>query len=341
MISFASDYVAGAHPTVLAKLIETNREPMGGYGDDPYSVSAKEKIKQSFSCPDADVVLLTGGTQTNQVAISTYLQSYEGVIAARTGHISIHEAGAIEYTGHKVLEFDGENGKLPFSAVESYLRAFYADPTREHQVRPGLIYLSFPTEYGTLYSKAELKAFHELCAKYEMKLFLDGARLAYGLSSPQNDVLPDELQSLCDFFTVGGTKIGALCGEAIVYPHHSIPPHMLSQVKQRGALLAKGRLVGVQFDALFTDGLYFEIGRHGIEMAERIKQLFLDRGYKLFMDSPTNQQFIILENKKMEELSKEVDFVWWDFYDETHTVVRFASGWSTDEEAIALLERIL
>lgn len=341
MISFTSDYIAGAHPLIMQRLVETNLENLSGYGTDKYSTVAKEKIKEAFDCPQGEVFFLVGGTQTNQVIISTMLDSYEGVIAAKTGHISLHEGGAIEYSGHKVLELEGKDGKLSAEEIKKYLEDFYADENHEHMVCPGMVYISFPTEYGTLYSKKELSDISDVCRNYKIPLFIDGARLGYGIKSKENDLNPEDIAKLSDVFYIGGTKVGALCGEAVVFPHQNTPKHFITQIKQRGALLAKGRLLGIQFDTLFTNDLYFEISEHAIKMAEKLKELFRKKGYRFFLESPTNQQFIILENQKMKELSKYVEFSFWEKYDEDHTVVRFATSWSTTESSIEELEQYL
>ncbi|MCQ2501146.1 MAG: beta-eliminating lyase-related protein [Lachnospiraceae bacterium] len=341
MISFESDYICGAHPKVLEKLVETNMVPVSGYGSDPYCASAAEKIKAACGCPEAEVRFITGGTQTNQLIISTMLANYEGVVAAKTGHVSTHEGGAIEYTGHKVLELPEKDGKLQAETLNKYLKTYWSDGNHEHMVAPGMVYISFPTEYGTLYSKKELTDLYGICREYDIPLFIDGARLGYGLASSSCDVTIQELAKLCDVFYIGGTKVGALCGEAVVFTHNNVPKGFLTQTKQHGALLAKGRLIGVQFDALFTDDLYFEIGKYAIRLAEELKALFIEKGYKLMLDSPTNQQFPILENSKMEELKKEVAFSFWEAYDENHTVVRFATSWSTQEEEIQKLAQLL
>lgn len=309
MISFASDYIAGAHPVIMQRLLETNMENLSGYGTDQYCAQAKEKIKQAFQCPDGEVFFLVGGTQTNQVIISTMLAPYEGVIAAKD--------------------------------IKKCIEDFYVDDNHEHMVYPGMVYISFPTEYGTLYSKQELTEISAICRGYKIPLFIDGARLGYGIESKENELTPEEITKLCDVFYIGGTKVGALCGEAVVFPHHNTPKHFVTQIKQRGALLAKGRLLGIQFDTLFTDNLYFEISKHAIEMAERLKEVFHKKGYTFFLESPTNQQFIILENEKMEELSKNVEFGFWEKYDDNHTVVRFATSWSTEESSIDQLEEYL
>ena len=341
MISFESDYIAGAHPEVLRKLAETNRESLPGYGTDPYCESAKRKIRDLIGIPDAEIFFLAGGTQTNAVVISTVLADYEGVIAAKTGHVSTHEAGAIEYTGHEVLELPQTDGKIVPEVLERYLADYYADDNHEHMTFPGMVYLSHPTEYGTLYSKAELTAVAGICRKYHLSLYLDGARLGYALTSRETDLTIRDIAALCDVFYIGGTKVGALCGEAVVFTKGNMPKHFLTSVKKRGALLAKGRLLGVQFDVLFTDDLYFRIGRHAIDMAEKLKEIIRAHGIPFHIQSPTNQQFVVLENGMMERLAKKVAFSFWEKQDGTHTVVRFATGWSTTEEDLAALDAAL
>ena len=341
MISFTSDYIAGAHPEVLKRLAESNSEPLSGYGTDPYCERAREKIQEAVGIPDAEVFFLTGGTQANAVVISTMLADYEGVIAAKTGHVSTHEAGAIEYTGHEVLELQQTNGKLLPETLSEYLSAFFADENREHMTFPGMVYLSHPTEYGTLYSKAELESIWEICRKYGLRLYLDGARLAYGLMSRQTDLTLSDIASLCDVFYIGGTKVGALCGEAVVFTGGNMPKHFLTSAKRRGALLAKGRLLGIQFDALFTDHLYFRIGSHAIDMAEKMKEIFRSHHVPFLLESPTNQQFVILENSRMKKLGERVAFEFWEKKDDTHTVVRFATGWSTTESDLLALDQAL
>lgn len=341
MLSFECDYIKGAHPKILENLIATNMETMSGYGNDPYTASAKEKIRAACQNDEVDVRFLVGGTQTNKIVIDSMLAKYEGVIAATTGHINVHESGAIEASGHKVLALPAREGKLDAAEVEKYLENFWADGTCEHMVLPGMVYISHPTEYGTLYSHAELKALKSVCEKYEITLFIDGARLGYGLMSKRTDVSLCDLTHLCDVFYIGGTKVGALCGEAVVFTHNNAPKHFFSTVKQNGALLAKGRLLGVQFDTLFTDGLYFEISKNAIDMAEKLRQMFISRGYSLFIDSPTNQQFIIIEDEKLEELKKQVRYDYWERYDETRSVVRFATSWATTDEDLERLAEII
>lgn len=341
MISFESDYIAGAHPKVLERLAETNMELLAGYGEDKYCQMAEEKIKKACNRPDAKVHFLVGGTQTNQVVISSMLADYEGVIAATSGHISVHEGGAIEFTGHKVLALEGNNGKLNPSDIDKYITTFHADGNHEHMVFPGMVYISHPTEYGTLYSKNELTAISNVCRKHNIPLFLDGARLGYGLASRQTDVSLPDIAELCDVFYIGGTKVGALCGEAVVFTHNNAPKHFITKMKQRGALLAKGRLLGIQFDTLFTNDLYMEISRHAIKMAEKLKSLLKEKGYRFYMESPTNQQFIILHNEQMSKLAQNVCFSFWEKYDDSHTIVRFATSWSTTEDDLKELEKWL
>ena len=340
-VSFESDYICGAHPDVLRRLVETNMETLSGYGTDPYSESAREKIRAAIGFPEADVEFLAGGTQANAVTISTMLKEYEGVIAAKTGHVSLHEAGAIEYTGHKVIELPEHDGKVDAGDLRRYAEAFYADQNHEHMVFPGMVYVSHPTEYGTLYSKRELTEIAAVCREYGMLLYLDGARLAYGLMSRDTDLSLPEIAELCDVFYIGGTKDGALCGEALVFSYCGMPGHFMTMVKRRGALAAKGRLAGVQFDALFTDGLYYKIGRHGIEMAERMKELFRRYGLTFYKETPTNQQFLALTPEQYEKLSARVRFSFWEELADGRIVVRFATSWSTTERDLELLEEAL
>lgn len=341
MISFESDYIAGAHPAILKKLSETNYETLSGYGTDPYCESAKEKIKTACHAPDADVEFLVGGTQTNCVVISTMLKDYEGVIAANTGHISLHEAGAIEYSGNKVIEIEQTQGKIKPQILKQYLENFYKDANCEHMVYPGMVYISHPTEYGTLYSKQELEDISEICHSYRIPLFLDGARLGYGLMSLESDLNLPEIAHLCDVFYIGGTKVGALCGEAVVFTKQNKPPHFINAIKKRGALLAKGRLLGIQFDTLFSDDLYFEISRHAIDMAKELKEIFHKYELPFYLESPTNQQFIILNDGQMKLLQEQIGFSFWEKYDDSHTVVRFATSWSTKKEDLHKLDQAL
>ena len=341
MLSFECDYNTGAHPRILEALVRTNMEPCRGYGYDIYTEQARERIRKACGREDADVRFLVGGTQTNRIVIDSMLKNYEGVIAATTGHISAHEAGAIEASGHKVLTVPGYDGKLHAEDAEALIKTFYADGAHEHMVFPGMVYISHPTEYGTLYTLDELGEISALCRRYSIPLFLDGARLGYGLMSRETDVKLTDIAELCDVFYIGGTKVGALCGEAVVFTHNNAPKHFFTTVKQNGALLAKGRLLGIQFDVLFTDGLYFEISKNAIDRAEDLKQLFSQKGYKFFKNSPTNQQFIVLSDEKIAELEPLVRFEVWERVDEGHCAVRFATSWATTKEDIEQLGRII
>lgn len=341
MLSFESDYTEGAHEAILRRLAETNLEQLSGYGNDPYCRSAKEKIKAACGCPDGDVWFLVGGTQTNETVIAALLAPYEGVAAADTGHVAVHEAGAVEYTGHKVLPLPQRDGKLDAGTLENYLAAFEKDENREHMVQPGMVYVSHPTEYGTLYTKAELAALSAVCRSRGLPLYLDGARLGYGLMSAGTDVTLSDLSALCDVFYIGGTKVGALCGEAVVFPRGNTPRHFLTTIKQHGALLAKGRLLGIQFDTLFTNGLYFELGRRADEMADLLRDAFREKGYRFFVTSRTNQIFVVLPNAKVEELRQKAAFSYWEAEDADHTVVRFATSWATRREDVLRLAELL
>ena len=341
MLSFESDYIIGAHERVLEALIKTNNEVLSGYGNDAHTENAKKLIKAACEAPESEVFFLTGGTQANQVIISTMLKPFEAVISAKTGHIALHEVGAIEFTGHKVIELDQKSGKLDAAGVRSYLEAFWSDENNAMMVVPRMIYISHPTEYGTLYTKDELSSLRALCDEYGLKLFLDGARLGYGLASRKTDVSLPDVARLCDVFYIGGTKVGALCGEAVVFSKGNAPERFLSQTKQHGAMLAKGRLTGVQFEALFEDGLYFEISKNAIDRAEELKELFASRGYDFFLDSPTNQQFIILNDEQMKRIGEKCRFGFWERLADGRTVVRFATSFATTKADIDALSQIV
>ena len=341
MLSFESDYTEGAHEAILHRLMETNLEQTPGYGLDKYSESAKDRIREAFGIPEAKVFFLVGGTQTNSTVIASMLHDYQGVVAVETGHIGVHESGAVEFTGHKVLTLPHHDGKMTAEDLRAYLEAFYADGTYEHMVIPGMVYISFPTEFGTIYSKTELTALYRVCKDYSLPLFVDGARLGYGLMSEANDIDPKELPELCDVFYVGGTKVGALFGEAVVFTGGNAPAHFFTTIKQHGALMAKGRLLGLQFDTLFTDGLYFRIAAHADRIAALLKGIFLEKGYKIYIDSPTNQQFFVMSRQKAKELHGKVRFEDWCPVDEDNIAVRFVTSWATTEENVLALKEII
>ncbi|WP_312315308.1 beta-eliminating lyase-related protein [Streptococcus parasuis] len=342
MLHFENDYNKGLHPALLEAIIETNNEGLSGYGTDLYTVRAVEKIREATDCPLAQVTFLAGGTQTNQLVINSMLASYEGVIAAETGHVTTHEAGAIEFSGHKVIALPHSQGKLVASNVEQYITDFYADANHEHMVFPGMVYISHPTEYGTLYTKQELSDLASVCSHFQIPLYLDGARLGYGLAARDTDLDLKAIATLTDVFYIGGTKMGALLGEAVVFTKNNQPKHFSTIVKQHGALLAKGRVVGVQFDRFFTENLYVEIGRHAIEMAERLKRILTEKGYQFYLQSPTNQQFIIVSNKVLNHFDElGIVYSFWEKYDEYSKVIRLATSWSTTEEDITELESLL
>ena len=340
-ISFASDYLEGAHPAILQRLFDTNMMQTAGYGFDEFSESARRKIRQACKAPEADIFFLVGGTQANATVIDAVLHLYEGVIAADTGHVSVHEAGAIEFGGHKVLTIPHIDGKLTAAGIENYVKAFYADGNHDHMVAPGMVYLSQPTEYGTLYSLEELTAISKVCRENHLPLYLDGARLAYALACKENDVTLPDIAKLCDVFYIGGTKCGALFGEAVVFPKHDFVPHFFTITKQHGALLAKGRIAGIQFDTMFTDGLYAKIGWTAIEAANKIRSVLREKGYQFALENPTNQIFIVLTKEKCAELAKEVELGFWENVDEEHAVMRIATSWATTEEHVDRLLKLL
>ncbi|MER2139713.1 MAG: beta-eliminating lyase-related protein, partial [Succiniclasticum sp.] len=341
MISLQNDYSEGAHPRVLKRLADVNLEQNPGYCTDTYCVSAAEKIRQACACPEAEVFFLVGGTQSNQVVIDTVLAPYEGVVAASTGHVSCHEAGAIEFTGHKVLNLPQHEGKILSSELRELVGHFWQDDNHEHMVFPGMVYISHPTEYGTLYSRQELEAIAQICHEFKMTLYLDGARLAYGLTAPGTDVTLADIARLCDVFYIGGTKCGAFFGEAVVFTKYNSPSHFLTRVKQHGALLAKGHLLGIQFDTLFTDNLYYEIGAHAIHLAQVLQQGLRDAGLQLYINSPTNQQFVELPDTVIQKLEAQgVVYSFWEKTSPDKTVIRFVTSWATKEETVQELIRI-
>ncbi len=341
MIRFDCDYVEGAHPRIVEYLVETNMEQTIGYGEDEHCIHARKKIQKVFACEHADVHFLVGGTQTNLTAIAAVLKPYQGVIAASTGHINVHETGAIEACGHKVLAIPSEDGKITAEQVQEMYDAHWSDESHEHIVQPGMVYISFPTENGTLYSKKELEALSAVCKKCSLPLYIDGARLGYGLTSKANDIAAQEFVKYSDMFYIGGTKVGALMGEALVIVNDAFKKDFRYLIKQKGGMLAKGRLLGIQFEALFEDDLYFEIARHANHLAEKIKAGFLEKGYQMLFDSPTNQQYPIISDEKLKELSEKYAYCYWCRVDENHSAVRICTSWATKEENVAkLLEDI-
>ena len=341
MIYFGTDYMAGAHPEVMAALNETNLLHTPGYGNDKFSEEARQLILKECDIVDGEVFFLVGGTQTNAAVIDRLLGRNDGVIACDTAHISVHEAGAIEMTGHKVIEIPNHSGKLDAHEIDDYLSSYYADETYPHIVRPAMVYISFPTEFGTVYSADELKRLHEICSKWDIPLYIDGARMAYGLAAEGNRLSLKEIASYSDVFYIGGTKSGALFGEAVVTRKPELFKRFFSLMKGHGAVLAKGRLLGVQFKALFENGLYYRIGRNAVRLALLLKNGFISRGFKIFMDSPTNQQFIYLPNEIMEELRQQVCFELWGPKGEKESVVRFVTDWTTTEDDISKLFNII
>ena len=337
MIYFNSDYLEGAHPSIMKRLMDTNMAQSVGYSEDEYCAAAREKIKSACEAPDADVHFLVGGTQTNTTVIASILRPYQGVIAPTSGHINCHETGAIESTGHKVLALPTDNGKITAQQIEEYYLWHHTSPDFEHIVMPGMVYISYPTEGGTIYSKAELTAIYETCQRCGLPLYIDGARMGYGLMSDECDLTLPELARLCDVFYIGGTKVGALFGEAVVVMNPALKKDFRFFMKQRGGMLAKGRLLGIQFDTLFTDDLYLKISRHAIDMAHQIREIFVSAGYPLLFDSPTNQQYPIMPDSELAEIGKNFGYEYWERVDETHSGVRFCASWATTQENVDAL----
>lgn len=336
-IRFNSDYTEGAHPLILEKLVSTNLEQTPGYGEDHYCREAAECIRRACKAPEAAVHFLVGGTQTNSTVIAAALKPYQGVITADSGHINNHETGAVEATGHKVIALPGDKGKLTAGQIAAYVDWQRNDPSCEHIVEPGMVYVSNPTEVGTIYSRQELTEISRVCRERGVYLFLDGARLGYGLACRENDLDLPAISELCDVFYIGGTKVGALFGEAVVIVNNSLKKGFRFHMKQRGGMLAKGRLLGLQFLTLFENGLYFEISAHGARLAELMRDAFAEMGIPFFMDSPTNQQFVILPDEICERLREKYEFEYWERVDESHSAVRFCTSWATKEEQVQAL----
>lgn len=331
MIRLNCDYLEGCHPKILQRLTETNLEQTVGYGMDPYCQEAADKIRAAFDCPDAAVHFLMGGTQANTTVIAAALRPYEGVLCAVTGHINNHETGAIESTGHKCLALPAKDGRITASQV-SVAAALQADD--EHTVKPGMVYISLATELGTLYNLAQLKDLYYTCRQQGMYLFIDGARLGYALTSPISDLTPADIAQCCDVFTVGGTKQGALFGEAVVICNAELNTRFRYMIKQRGGMLAKGRLLGLQFSTLMEDGLYFTIAKKAVDQAMRIREALLKKGIPLHVDSPTNQLFPVLTDDQAEALEEDFSLAFWDRVDESHVIMRVCTSWATPEHYV-------
>lgn len=341
MIQFQCDYNEGAHPRILERLCETNFNQTVGYGMDEYSENARRLIREACGTPQADVHFLVGGTQANATVISSILRPYQGVLCATSGHINVHETGAIEHSGHKCLALPAQGGKITAAQIQQAMEDNLSDADQEHVVQPGMVYISFSTEVGTLYTKQELTDMFSVCQHYGLPLFIDGARLGYGLTSPECDLTLPELAKLCDVFYIGGTKVGALFGEAVVITNPALKKDFRHCIKMNGGMLAKGRLLGLQFETLFTDDLYFQIARHANNLAMQIRDAFRAKGCSFLMDSPTNQQFPILTNRQLEALKNDFLFSVWQKMDNDHTAVRFCTSWGTKQENVdALLKAV-
>ena len=341
MLSFENDYSRAAHPAVLEAVAEANNHLYSGYGSDELSDQAKAKIREACGQPDADVWFLVGGTQTNQVVIDTITPAYAGVVAVASGHPNVHEAGAIEFSGHKVLTIPQHNGKMDPTELDEFCKTFYADGNYEHMVFPGSVYVSQSTEYGTIYSKAELQAIADVAHKYDMPLFVDGARLGYALTTTGSDMTLADLATIADVFYIGGTKVGAPVrrGRGVYQAQHAealLDPH-----QQHGALLAKGFVLGAQFDALFTDNLYFKIARNANEAADRIREALRAKGYTLTFEAPTNQIFVTMDQPTIDRLEREIKLGFTEKADDTHTVMRICTSWATTPEEVDQLIELL
>ncbi len=337
MIRFECDYCEGAHEKIMRRLCETNMEQTPGYGEDAHCAHARELIRQACGAPEADVHFLVGGTQTNTTVITAALRPHQGVISAVSGHISAHETGAIEARGHKVLTLPSDDGRITAGQVRRLCEEHRGDANREHLVQPGMVYISYPTENGTIYTRAELESLYETCREYSLPLFIDGARLGYGLAAEGSGLTLADIAALCDVFYIGGTKVGALFGEAVVITNPELKRDFRYYIKQCGGMLAKGRLLGVQFEVLFEDGLYFEISRRAVELAQRLRRAFEEAGFAMLFDSPTNQQYPILPDKLIESLGKKYSFSFWQRVDKGHSAVRFCTSWATREENVDAL----
>ena len=341
MFHFESDYLEGCCPQILEALQATNLEQTLGYGEDPHCAEAARRIRYVFDCPDADVHFLVGGTQTNVTVISALLRPHQGVLCAESAHINVHETGAVEHSGHKALALPAPAGKISAAQVRDALQAHYNDFSREHTAQPGMVYISFPTELGTIYTRQELEALHAVCREWEIPLFIDGARLGYGLEASGCNVLPKDLPRLCDVFYIGGTKQGALFGEAVVFSDTRLGEDFRYFIKQNGGMLAKGRLLGIQFETLMNEGLYFKLARHADRLSDRIRAAFQRKGIPFLVENTTNQVFPVLPNEILPRLEEAFGFERWQTVDENHTAVRFCTSWATPQSAIDELETFI
>lgn len=337
MIQFQCDYSEGAHPRILERMMQTNLEQTVGYGEDHYCAMARTLLQKACGREDADVHFLVGGTQANATVISSVLRPYQGVICVRTGHINVHETGAIEHSGHKVLALEGKDGLLSAESVREAMLEHINEDGPEHTVQPGMVYISFSTEVGTVYTLKQLEELAAVCREYGLPLFIDGARMGYGLASEGCDVTLQDIARLADVFYIGGTKQGALFGEAVVITNPDLKKDFRYSIKQNGGMLAKGRLLGIQFLTLFEDGLYFELSRHAVALAMKIRDAFAAKGYDFLVDSPTNQQFPILPDEELKRLAADFQFSVWKKIDDRHTAVRFCTSWATRPEAVDAL----
>ena len=337
MIRFNCDYLEGTHPRILQALTETNMLQTCGYSEDEYCEAAREAIKKVCKCEDVAVHFLVGGTQANLTVISSILRPHQAVLSVKEGHVNAHETGAIEATGHKVMTIEGKDGKITGNQIREQYKLHWEDGAHEHITQPKMVYISNPTELGTIYSKAELEAIRKACDDCNLYLYLDGARLGYGLASKENDLTMEDIAKNCDVFYIGGTKVGALFGEAVVITNKALQEDFRYIMKQKGGMLAKGRLLGIQFLELFKDGLYFEISEHAMRMAELLRDGFTELGYKFYANSPTNQQFVIVSDEKLKELDEKYSYEYQMRYNETHSVVRFCTSWATKEEHVRQL----
>ena len=337
MIYFNNDYSEGCHPAVLDKLIETNLVQTSGYGMDEYCAEAVQKVRNLCGNQNLAVHFLVGGTQTNLTVISAALRPHQGVIGANSAHVQVHETGAIEATGHKVLSLPSDDGKITAKQVETAVTAHFADEAAEHTVQPKMVYISNPTELGTIYSLQELEELSAVCRRMGLYLFLDGARLGYGLTAKDNDITMEDLARLCDVFYIGGTKVGALFGEAVVISNPTLAQDFRYLIKQHGGMLAKGRMLGIQFGVLLDNNLYFNIAKNANVLADQLRDTLAQLGYPLLVPGTTNQVFPILPNVLLDELKKEFSFSEQERIDEAHRAVRFCTSWATTQENVDAL----